>query len=105
MTMQETIDHFIDYLMTQKGRSQNTRESDRHDLERCAAFFTASGINTWQDADQYAIPNIIGDVSRVDRPNTTINRTISSLRQHDRFPIQLHEFQVNPRDYNELKDL
>ncbi|MFC2672132.1 site-specific integrase, partial [Limosilactobacillus vaginalis] len=105
MTMQETIDHFIDYLMTQKGRSQNTGESYRHDLERCAAFFTASGINTWQEVDQYAVINVIAEMKREDRASTTINRTISSLRQLYRYLLRRHEVQVNPMDYIDLEEV
>ena len=105
MTMQETIDHFIDYLMTRKGRSQNTRESYRHDLERCAAFFTASGINTWQEVDQYAVINVIAEMKREDRASTTINRTISSLRQLYRYLLRRHEVQVNPMDYIDLEEV
>ncbi|WP_278778001.1 site-specific integrase, partial [Limosilactobacillus vaginalis] len=103
--MQETIDHFIDYLMTQKGRSQNTGESYRHDLERCAAFFTASGINTWQEVDQYAVINVIAEMKREDCASTTINRTISSLRQLYRYLLRRHEVQVNPMDYIDLEEV
>ena len=59
MTMLETIDQFIDYLATQRGRSQNTCESYRRDLENSARFFAQNGINRWQDVDQYAVINLI----------------------------------------------
>lgn len=105
MIMQETIDHFINYLMTQKGRSRNTGESYRHDLEQCAAFFAANGINTWQEVDQYAVINVIAEMKHEDRASTTINRTISSLRQLYRYLLRRHEVQVNPMDYIDLEEV
>lgn len=103
--MQETIDRFIEYLTVQKGRSQNTGESYRHDLERCAAFFEASGINTWQEVDHYAVINVIAKLKRENRASTTINRTISSLRQLFRYLLRRHEVQVNPMDYVDLEQV
>lgn len=97
--MQQTINQFIEYLMTQKGRSQNTCESYRHDLESCAALFMANGINRWQDVDQYAVINVIAKMKKEQRASTTINRTISSLRQLFRYLLRTHQVQNNPMDY------
>lgn len=101
--MQEIIDRFIEYLMVQKGRSKNTGQSYRHDLERCAAFFEANGIKSWQEVDQYAVINVIAELKRQDRASTTINRTISSLRQLFLYLLRRHEVQVNPMDYVDLE--
>ncbi|MBD7894620.1 tyrosine-type recombinase/integrase [Limosilactobacillus sp. Sa3CUN2] len=97
--MLETIDRFIDYLVTQKGRSHNTCQSYRHDLKMCVAFFEANGIGSWQKVDQYAVINLIAKLKQEHRASTTINRTISSLRQLFRYLLRRHEIQVNPMDY------
>lgn len=96
--MQETIDQFIEFL-AQKQRSANTRESYRHDLESCAEYFRASGIMSWQAVDQYAVLNLLAKMKEEQRATTTINRTISSLRQLYRFLLRRHQVQVNPMDY------
>lgn len=99
MKMQETIDSFIQYLLTQKGRSQNTGQSYRHDLENCATFFCDQGIKSWNAVDQYAVINLIAQLKEQGRAVTTINRTISSLRQLFLYLLRTHQVQTNPMDY------
>lgn len=101
--MLETIDQFIDYLATQRGRSQNTCESYRRDLENSARFFAKNGINRWQDVDQYAVINLIAKMKEAYRATTTINRTISSLRQLYRYLLRSHQVETNPMDYVDLE--
>ena len=101
--MLETIDQFIDYLATQRGRSQNTCESYRRDLENSARFFAQNGINRWQDVDQYAVINLIAKMKEAHRATTTINRTISSLRQLYRYLLRSHQVETNPMDYVDLE--
>lgn len=101
--MLETIDQFIDYLATQRGRSQNTCESYRRDLENSARFFAKNGINRWQDVDQYAVINLIAKMKEAHRATTTINRTISSLRQLYRYLLRSHQVETNPMDYVDLE--
>ena len=101
--MLETIDQFIDYLATQRGRSQNTCESYRRDLENSARFFAKNGINRWQAVDQYAVINLIAKMKEAHRATTTINRTISSLRQLYRYLLRSHQVETNPMDYVDLE--
>lgn len=101
--MLETIDQFIDYLATQRGRSHNTCESYRRDLENSARFFAKNGINRWQDVDQYAVINLIAKMKEAHRATTTINRTISSLRQLYRYLLRSHQVETNPMDYVDLE--
>lgn len=93
--MTNEIDTFTRYLAHQ-GRSQNTVDSYRLDLETCTAYFQTVGINQWATVDRYAIMNLITHLQKQGRANTTINRFLSSLRQLYRFLIQEGLVKTNP---------
>ena len=93
--MTNEISTFTKYL-AQQGRSQNTVDSYRLDLETCATYFQTIGINQWSRVDRYAIMNLITHLQKQDRANTTVNRFLSSLRQLYRFLIQEGIVKTNP---------
>ncbi len=93
--MTNEINEFTRYLAEQ-GRSQNTVDSYRLDLETCATYFLSVGIKQWSTVDRYAIMNLITHLQRQGRANATINRFLSSLRQLYRFLIQEGLVKTNP---------
>lgn len=97
--MQTKIDQFIDYLANQRGRSMNTCDNYRHDLEKAAQFFVKNGIENWANVDQYAAINFIAQLKTEQKAKTTINRQISSLKQFFRYLLRTQQLSTNPMDF------
>lgn len=97
--MQTKIEQFIDYLANQRGRSANTCDNYRHDLEKAAQFFSENGIDDWTKVDQYAAINFIAQLKSEQKAKTTINRQISSLKQFFRYLLRTQQLSTNPMDF------
>lgn len=93
--MNNDIKAFTKYLIAQ-GRSTNTVESYRLDLETCASYFQSVGTRQWSVVDRYAVMNLITNLQKQGRANATINRFLSSLRQLYRFLLQEGLVKENP---------
>lgn len=89
-------EEFQDYLVNQKSNSANTKESYLRDVLYFQRYLTHIDIESPCDADENTIKNYVDYLKELGRSNSTISRTISSLRCFYKFLLENRLVDRNP---------
>lgn len=95
--MERLIEHFIHYLMVEKGLAQNTLESYRRDLLLYSTFLKENydGIAIRETTRTHIIAYLL-ELKRKGRATTTISRNLASIRSFYNFLIRDHYIDNDP---------
>lgn len=86
--MEEWISRFVDYLTVERGLSTNTLESYERDLHAFHAFLQKRGHVEAQSISQHHIAGYLRSLHEVGRANSTISRSLASIRSFFHFLVR-----------------
>lgn len=78
--MTDYFSDFKDYLYNQKSSSENTRESYLRDVGFFRDFLLSEGVASPLNVDEGLVDEYIEHLHEMGRSNTTISRSVSSIR-------------------------
>ncbi len=85
--MKKLLDHFLNYLSVELGRSANTIDSYGWDLRRYINFLEASRISTVEQITEEHVTDSIVALRKKRLKATTIARNMSSIRKFHKFLV------------------
>ena len=94
--MQQDMQDFSQFLLVERGLSNNTIQSYQNDLKKAAEYFTSQNLPSWDDIDRYAVLNLLAHLTNLGQSRTTIGRQVSSLRQFYQYLLRQHRVMNDP---------
>ena len=94
--MQQDVQDFSQFLLVERGLSNNTIQSNQNDLKKAAEYFTSQNLSSWSDIDRYAVLNLLAHLTNLGQSRTTIGRQVSSLRQFYQYLLRQHRVMNDP---------
>ncbi|WP_251547090.1 site-specific tyrosine recombinase XerD [Limosilactobacillus caecicola] len=94
--MQQVITDFSQFLLVERGLSNNTIQSYQNDLKKAAQYLQSQQINDWNDVDRYTILNFLAHLTNLGQSRTTIGRQVSCLRQFYQYLLRQHRVDDDP---------
>ena len=94
--MQQDVQDFSQFLLVERGLSNNTIQSYQNDLKKAAEYFTSQNLSSWSDIDRYAVLNLLAHLTNLGQSRTTIGRQVSSLRQFYQYLLRQHRVMNDP---------
>ncbi|HJF53910.1 MAG TPA: site-specific tyrosine recombinase XerD [Limosilactobacillus coleohominis] len=94
--MQQDVQDFSQFLLVERGLSNNTIQSYQNDLKKAAEYFTSQNLSSWGDIDRYAVLNLLAHLTNLGQSRTTIGRQVSSLRQFYQYLLRQHRVMNDP---------
>ena len=94
--MHQDVRDFSQYLLVERGLSNNTIQSYQNDLKKAAEYFSSQHLDGWQQVDRYAILNLLAHLTNLGQSRTTIGRQVSSLRQFYQYILRQHRVDDDP---------
>ncbi|HJA46526.1 MAG TPA: site-specific tyrosine recombinase XerD [Candidatus Limosilactobacillus excrementigallinarum] len=94
--MQQDMQDFSQFLLVERGLSNNTIQSYQNDLKKAAEYFTSQNLPSWGDIDRYAVLNLLAHLTNLGQSRTTIGRQVSSLRQFYQYLLRQHRVMNDP---------
>lgn len=94
--MQQDVQDFSQFLLVERGLSNNTIQSYQNDLKKAAEYFTSQNLPSWGDIDRYAVLNLLAHLTNLGQSRTTIGRQVSSLRQFYQYLLRQHRVMNDP---------
>ena len=89
MTSQQKLDRlladYLDYLIVERGSSQNTVDAYTRDLERYVAFLGQEGCDDPDGVSRENIEHYIAALEEEGRASSSVQRAVSSIRGFHRF--------------------
>ena len=70
--MHQDVRDFSQYLLVERGLSNNTIQSYQNDLKKAAEYFSSQHLDGWQQVDRYAILNLLAHLTNLGQSRTTI---------------------------------
>lgn len=86
--MEDALRTFIHYLTVEKGLAKNTLTSYESDLNKYVQFLKSIGINKIEHTSREDIIQYIRKLKKAGRANTTISRTLASIRSFYQFLVK-----------------
>src|SRR5574344_2020364 len=97
--MEEYIIDYLNYLLIDKGYSENTIVSYKNDLEKFKNFLKNKDINKINNDD---IRKFVVDISKENYADKSINHSITVIRNFFKYLIIEIIIKNNPTEYIEL---
>ena len=94
--MHHFLDHFLHYLIVEKGLSQNTILAYSHNLNRFIDYLREKGIEEIKDISRFDIRAFLLDLKKKGLLTKTIVRNLASIRTFLRFLNQEGILKSNP---------
>lgn len=92
----KTLEKFLDYLIIEKNRSDNTIRSYQTDIELLFEFLTSRGLSSFKEIQTDFIKEWIVSLKKNNISNTTISRRISSIKVFFNFLVKNNLIEINP---------
>ena len=92
----KTLEKFLDYLIIEKNRSDNTIRSYQTDIELLFEFLTSRGLSSFHEIQTEFIKEWIVSLKKNNISNTTISRRISSIKVFFNFLVKNNLIEINP---------
>ena len=86
-TYDALLNRFLDYLILDKGLSQNTHDAYRNDINRFLHFLEVKGIEDIATCQTNDVQDLIIEMSRMGMAGSSLSRNISSIRMFYRYMI------------------
>lgn len=96
LTMQQTLDAFINYLKVERQLAKNTLVNYQRDLTQAMAYFSEQGIDSWHLIDSHQYRSYTALQHRKNLSAKTIQRQLSSLRRLYAYLIKEQVLSHNP---------
>ncbi len=94
---QAELDSFIEYLVVELGRAENTIAAYRRDLEDYARFLRARGYSSYTQATAEDVRGYLAQLSKdLGRKRTTVARRLSAIRMLHRHLLREEMAQADP---------
>ena len=90
------IDIFLNYLLVEKGLSENTLTSYSRDLQRYANFLCSKGLDAAERVDQGIVLDYLTQLKNEGLSPRSRARALSSLRSFHRFLLREHYLDHDP---------
>lgn len=94
--MDEYVSGFIDYLKNRKSASENTTEAYRRDINQYVDYLSEIGVMHPSKADISVLTTYTEHLLKIGRSESTISRSIASIRSFYRYLILKGEAKENP---------
>lgn len=94
--MEALLDHYLHYLIVEKGLSENTLEAYRHDLERFSEHLKRSGIEAVGRVGKLEVRAFLLDLKKQGLSAKTLARNLVALRTFFQFLLQEGRVEKNP---------
>ncbi len=99
--MREAVSNFLDYLIVEKGLSQNTRVAYRNDLEQLASFMQEEAtrlgsIPPWAGFNRQAMLSYLLNLKERNYAPTTVARKVASAKSFFKFMESEGIMKTNP---------
>jgi len=86
-TYKNLLDRFLDYLILDRGLSQNTRDAYLNDLRRFLLFLEERSVRDISDCKVGDVQDLIVEMSEMGMAGSSLARNISSIRMLYRYLI------------------
>ncbi len=86
-TYDALLNRFLDYLVLDKGLSQNTHDAYRNDISRFLHHLEGKGIEDIVRCQTRNVEDLIIEMSRMGMAGSSLSRNISSIRMFYRYMI------------------
>ena len=96
--IRDAIEPFIDYIMLERGLSENTRVSYERDLEEFAEFLEKKGMRELGEATRDGIVDFLADGRDKGLSTATLARRLVAIRVFFRHWAEEGELEDNPAD-------
>lgn len=96
--MNELFEEFSRYQLIDLGRSDNTIQNYRLDLEKFRQFLKEKHIKTIEEVDEEAVQQFMTYLNEQQFAPSTTSRILSTLRQFYRFLLKEEVVQTNPME-------
>lgn len=93
--MDDLIQDYLHYLKVERGLSENTRQSYRQDLQQFAAFLQCQQVANFTE-DRFLILNYLQEQTDVHKAQSSITRSISTLRKFYQYLAREKQIKQNP---------
>ncbi len=94
--MKQDVLDFSQFLLVERGLSNNTIQSYQNDLKKAADYFISQNIVSWDAVDRYTVLNLLAHLTNLGQSRTTIGRQVSSLRQFYQYLLRQHRVATDP---------
>lgn len=94
--MEQYLDHFLHYLIVEKGFSKNTIESYSLDLNRFAEYLKGKGIKEPREIGKFDVRGYLLSLKKKNLSAKSIGRNLSAIRSLIRFLVQESILEINP---------
>lgn len=94
--MLQDVKDFGQFLLVERGLSNNTIQSYQNDLKKAGQYFNSQHLTDWQQVDRYAVLNLLAHLTNLGQSRTTIGRQVSSLRQFYQYMLRQHRVNDDP---------
>jgi len=96
--MNQRLDHFLRYLIVEKGLSKNTIEAYGHGLNRFSNHLREKGIRDWTDVTKFEVKAFLLFLKRKGLSTKTVVRNLVAIRTFFKFLAQEGILEVNPTE-------
>lgn len=94
--MDEHLNKFITYLITEKNASPYTIKNYRHEVGQFLDFLKEQGIDSWDEVDRYVLRRYLAWLQAEGYVKASITRRISELRSFCRYLLREGILDTNP---------
>ena len=96
--MNQRLDHFLRYLIVEKGLSKNTIEAYGHGLNRFSNHLREKGVRDWTDVTKFEVKAFLLFLKRKGLSTKTVVRNLVAIRTFFKFLAQEGILEVNPTE-------
>ncbi len=96
------LERFINYLILEKGLSDNTRLAYRNDIHRYLEFLEGQNVRPIEKTESRTIRELIVFLSNLGMASSSIARNITAIRMFHRFLMNENILSFDPTDNLEL---
>jgi integrase/recombinase XerD len=94
--MDQWLDHFLHYLIVEKGLSKNTIEAYGHGLNRFSDYLKGKGIHEILNVGKFDVRAFLLTLKRKGLSTKTVVRNLVAIRTFFRFLVQEGILETNP---------
>lgn len=96
VSLDEALDHFLNYLFVEKGLASNTLEAYGRDLSKYNRYICAEGISSVSEINSSVIQNFLGVLKKEGLSPRSRARVLVSLRSFHKFCLSEGYAKDNP---------
>ncbi len=94
--MEVLIEQYIHYLLVEKGLSQNTLDSYKHDLTMYCVFLKKNNFNSYKDTKRTQIIGYLTELKDKGKATSTISRNLASIRSFYQYLLRDRYIEKDP---------